>query len=149
MKWFGTFKTKLCKALESALIWCLLWGLEEELIDKPFQMFSLCWLDNWAFIQLDSKWSRAETRGHLSAGMRASLCSSASHTDHQKPGPVPLIMISPGCVSLPTGWLILLLWQRIANMKCSVYQNDICVTYIVNTFWHADVVVNVRMLRGY
>lgn len=148
VKWSWIFKIKLCKALESRLIWCLPWGLKEEMMDL-FSNPSKCQLRNRVFIQLDSKWSRAETWRHLSAGMWARLCSSASHTDLLKPGPVPWITISHGCVPFLTGWLILLLWWRIVNMKCSVYPNDICVTCIVNTYWHADVAVDVWMLRGY
>lgn len=147
-KSFRTFKAKLCKALENTQTWCSPRGLDKEMIDKPFQTLLFCWVDNWAFIQLDFKWPCAESWGHLSAGMGAPLCVSASHTDLRKPGPVPLIMVSPGCASLPTGWLISLPWQRIANMKCSATQNAICVTYIVNTYWHTDV-FNVRMLRAY
>lgn len=71
-----------------------------------FQTLPNVRLGNWAFIQLGSKWSHAKTWGHLSAGMRPPLCSSASHTDLRELGPVPLTMLSPGCAPLPAGWLI-------------------------------------------
>lgn len=49
----------------------------EKIIDKPSK---LCWLDNWALTQLDSKWSHAETWGHLSAGMSSSLLLCLPHS---------------------------------------------------------------------
>lgn len=115
----------------------------------PFQKPFYCCLGNRDLIQLDSWWSCAEPWEHLSAGMRAPLCPSAPRMDLGKPGPVPRTLLSPGCVSVQSSWLILLQWQRIANMKCSLHQNGICVSCIVNTHWHADAVVNIRTLRGY